>query len=128
MKRSAVAAEADCVRPRGRESLFLGINGETQRFQRLDAENGLIYLPNQDRGRSFSPVDLENRDVGAEAKASAVRKADAHEVSRSSNSHHPRQSWRDDTEGCPRIHQHTKGGSFLRSKADRLVDMTWFLR
>jgi len=76
--RSAVAAEAHRVRPGRRQSLLPRVDDEAQRFQCRYAQNGLVNVPHEERGRGFTAIDPDNRDIGTEPHSPPIGEAHAH--------------------------------------------------
>ena len=75
---SAVAAEAHRVRPGRRQSLLPRVDDQAQRFQCLYAQNGLVNVPHEERGRGFTAIDPDNRDIGTEPHSPPIGEAHAH--------------------------------------------------
>src|SRR5439155_10775442 len=119
---SAVAAEADRVGPGRRQTLPAWIDDEAQRLQRLDAQDGLLDLPDQYRGRCFTAVDPHHSHIGEHPDAPAVCQAYAHGPA-SLRPERARQTWRDHGEGRTGVDQHTGLYRSLRPKPDVLMNV-----
>lgn len=121
---SAVAAETYRIGSGRGESLSLRINDQTQRFQGLHAQDGLINFADQDRRRGLASVNLDNGHIGLQPNGPPIRKANPHRPSRPPDPQLPRQVRGDNRKGRASIHQHPNGDRLCSSEADLLVDVT----